>query len=376
MGSPRPADRRATFVAARARVGSPGPVTSTTILDGRFALEAEHKRGGMGAVWKARDLKTHQPVAVKIVHTYSAAEQAERFAREATLLADLTHASIVSYVAHGATAEGVPYLAMEWLEGENVAERLARQRLTLSESLTLVRAATRALCVAHERDVVHRDLKPSNLFLRRGQLDDVVLLDLGVARLVSSRDDLTRTGSILGTPSYMAPEQAQGLPDVGPTADVFSLGCVFYECLMGEPPFVGDHVLAVLTKVLFEETPRLRDAEPGVPVAIEALIELMLSKDRARRPADAAAVLDALNRLEDLEPTLPASMPPRLTPSSRPGPIEQDGVRGVRAALTALSARANKIPTAAMRERFLHHVPENAAFRAVAQDLGVEEPPL
>src|SRR5262249_22302547 len=151
-------------------------------------------------------------------------ENEQRFVREATLLADLAHGSIVSYVAHGVTADGVPYLAMEWLEGENVAERLARGRLSLSESLNLLRAAARALVPAHERGVVHRDLKPSNLFLRRGQVDDVVLLDLGIARLAAGGEPLTRAGTILGTPTYMAPEQAQGLVDIRPAADVFSLG--------------------------------------------------------------------------------------------------------------------------------------------------------
>src|SRR5262249_30277576 len=151
------------------------------VVDGRFALEAEHRRGGMGTVWRARDLVTQEPVALKILHAASP-EHAQRFVREAVLLAGLAHGHIVGYVAHGTTDDGVPYLAMEWLDGESVADRLARAPLTLCESLGLVRSAARGLAVAHGRGIVHRDLKPSNLFLRRGRLDQVVLLDLGIAR--------------------------------------------------------------------------------------------------------------------------------------------------------------------------------------------------
>src|SRR5215470_1349776 len=173
----------------------------------------------MATVFRARDLQSGRPVAVKILH----AGEADRFAREAALLAELADAQIVAYVAHGLTGAGAPYLAMEWLEGETVAERLASRRLTLAEGLAVVGAAARGLASAHRRGVVHRDLKPSNLFLRGGRLDDVVLLDLGIARPGGDATALTRTGAILGTPSYMAPEQAQGAAGVGPTADVFAL---------------------------------------------------------------------------------------------------------------------------------------------------------
>src|SRR5262249_38519446 len=175
----------------------------------------------------------------------------------------------------------------------------------LEDSLALVRPAATALAVAHERGIVHRDLKPSNLFLRRGRVDDVVVLDLGIARHVGGADALTHAGTILGTPSYMAPEQAQGLVEITPAAHVFSLGCVLSGCPSGGPPFVANHVFAVLAKVLFEETPRL----PGAPPEVEALVERMLAKDPARRPADAAALLAELG---DLRPSRPPG--PRLDP--------------------------------------------------------------
>jgi eukaryotic-like serine/threonine-protein kinase len=224
-------------------------------------------------------------------------EQSERFVREGALLAEISHPSIVSYVGHGTTAEGLPYLAMEWLEGEDLAERLARQPLTLRESLTVLGGALRGLQLAHRRGIVHRDLKPSNLFLRGRHIDDVVLLDLGIARYVGGDTSLTRHGTILGTPSYMAPEQAQGQLAVGPAVDVFSLGCVLFECLTGDPPFVGAHVLTVLAKVLFEEAPRLRDVRPEIPETVAALVDHMLAKDPARRLSDAIALVAALEQL-------------------------------------------------------------------------------
>jgi eukaryotic-like serine/threonine-protein kinase len=289
------------------------PGQGQAVIDGRFLLEGESRRGGMGTVWRARDLRTQQAIAVKILHDHGP-DQVERFLREGALLADLRHPNVVSYLAHGTTADGVLYLAMEWLDGETVAERLARQPLTLPESLTLMRGVLRGLTVAHRRGIVHRDLKPSNLFLRQQRVDDVVLLDLGLARNVDASSDLTRTGSILGTPTYMAPEQVQGKGDVGPAADVFSLGCVLFECLAGRPPFVGAHVFSVLAKVLFEEPPRLAELRPEMPAGVDALVAGMLCKDPGQRPPDAAALLaavDALGAVPELHaPGAPAS-PPR-----------------------------------------------------------------
>jgi eukaryotic-like serine/threonine-protein kinase len=292
------------------------PERLPAVIDHRFVLEAEHKRGGMGTVWRARDLVTSRQVAVKILHA-AGADLSERFVREAFLLSQLAHANVVSYIADGLTDEGVPYLAMEWLDGENVAERLSRQPLTLAESLTLVRSAARGLSVAHRAGIVHRDLKPSNLFLRRHRVDDVVLLDLGIARQLGAANTLTRTGAILGTPSYMAPEQAQGHVDVRPAADVFSLGCMLFEFLAGAPPFTGAHVFTVLAKVLFEDAPRLRDLRPEIPSEVDSLVDQMLAKDPARRLADAGALVAAvgsLGVLPHVDPPAGSHAPPRPTP--------------------------------------------------------------
>src|SRR5262249_45112114 len=149
----------------------------------------------------------------------------ERFAREAQLLSELHHPGIVSYVAHGQTPQGLRFLAMEWLEGEDLAQRLSRGALPLGETLLLIQRVAEALAFAHAHGVLHRDLKPTNLFLPDRDISRVRILDFGIARKLSTSQAVTRTGTIMGTPEYMAPEQARGSRELTPAVDVFSLGC-------------------------------------------------------------------------------------------------------------------------------------------------------
>src|SRR5262249_20006747 len=159
------------------------------------------------------------------------ATDVERFEREATILADLRHPGIVRYVAHGASRSGERYIAMEWLEGEDLAARLAKKRLSVPESLRLMRHAVAALAFAHERGLVHRDIKPSNLFVVGGDVDHIKIVDFGIARVSREHRRLTATGIVLGTLGYIAPEQLEAPGDSDPRTDVFSLGCVLFECL-------------------------------------------------------------------------------------------------------------------------------------------------
>jgi eukaryotic-like serine/threonine-protein kinase len=193
----------------------------------RFLVEAEVDRGGSGVVHRAIDRHTGRPVALKLLAVGAAATSSDldRFAREARLLAELRHPGIVGYVAHGHSASGQPFIAMEWLDGEDLGRRLARGPLDVRGALRVVRSAAEALAVAHRRGVVHRDLKPSNIFLRDGRLESAVLLDFGIARPMRGITKITATGAVLGTPDYMAPEQARG-DEIGPAADVFALGSV------------------------------------------------------------------------------------------------------------------------------------------------------
>jgi hypothetical protein len=271
----------------------------------RFLILGTAGSGGMGTVYRAIDQHTGLAVALKLLHPEAGTPQdRHRFLREAQLMSQLRHPHIVSYVAHGYTEEGIPYLAMEWLDGEDLETRLRRKGLSVSESLTLLRHVAEALAVAHRRGVLHRDLKPSNLFLRGGQIERVTVLDFGIARQTLGRSlaGSTQTGMILGTPQYMAPEQARGQRDLQPSADIFALGCVLFECLTGRPPFCADHMVAVLAKILFEEPPPLRSVRADLPVALERLVGRLLIKDPARRPRDAGELLVLLDGVSLHEP--------------------------------------------------------------------------
>ncbi|MRG96240.1 serine/threonine-protein kinase [Polyangium spumosum] len=271
-----------------------------SLVAGRFLLERTAGRGGMGEVFRARDVQIGRDVALKLLHEDTISrELSERFDREARLLSQLGHPGIVSYLAHGAAEDGRPYLALEWLAGQDLGQRLAEGPLDPSDCVTLLRKVADALAAAHARGILHRDIKPSNLFLRDGRVEGVTLLDFGIARSSLSTTALTRPGALLGTPGYMAPEQARGEDEIGPSADVFALGCVAFQCLTGQPPFFASSALVILAKVLFEEAPSVAALRPGTPPGLAALVARMLEKDPSRRPADAAALRDELARLAD-----------------------------------------------------------------------------
>jgi serine/threonine protein kinase len=295
-------------------------------LDGRFEILGEAGTGGMGTVYRARDLESGALVAVKVLST--AGGDVRRFAVEADILAHLDHPGIVAYVAHGATAEGEPYLVMEWLEGASLSHELERRALGMHGTLVLGEQVADALQAAHRAGVIHRDMKPSNLFLCASQVERVKILDFGVARL-SGGKNLTRSGQIIGTPGYMAPEQARGLRDSDERADIFSLACVLYRCLSGKPAFEGSDVLAVLAQLALHDPPPLGRVVLGAPPALEKLIASMLSKDRDARPASAGEVsvtLAAIRReLEDDGAAATARAPTPLgqtkpLPKSEPRP--------------------------------------------------------
>ncbi|HEX7702648.1 MAG TPA: protein kinase, partial [Kofleriaceae bacterium] len=274
------------------------------VLANRFAIEMIAGTGGMGTVYRARDLAAGGLVAVKVLAGVGESD-AVRFAREAAVLAELVHPGIVRYVAHGVSAQFEHYLVMEWLEGETLHERLSHARLSLTESLTVVHAIAEALSVAHRRGIVHRDLKPMNLFLSLGELARVKLLDFGIARQVAEAGMLTRTGTIVGTPGYMAPEQVRGETELDARTDVFALGCVLYRCLTGTATFGGEGSLAVLAKILVEDVLPPSTHVPEVPPELDALVLRMLAKRPADRPRDAAEVATTLSRIRGWDGNAP-----------------------------------------------------------------------
>jgi len=265
-----------------------------------YEIVAEAGRGGMGTVYKARNRQTNRIVALKVLLD-PAGEGADRFQSEVRILSTLSHPHIVRAEDHGYTLEGDPYLVMEWLEGETLEKKLVHGALSVDEMAALAACAASALGFAHEHGILHRDVKPSNLFLVGGNPNHCKILDFGIARFGQATRHLTRTGSILGTPGYMAPEQARGETTLGPQVDVFALGCVLFECLAGQPAFQGMHAMALLAKLLLDDPPRLAEVCPQVPRGYTWLIEQMMHKSPSERPRDGYAVADALRFYENTE---------------------------------------------------------------------------
>src|SRR5881398_1744616 len=263
------------------------------ILTGRYTIERELGRGGMATVYLARDLKHDRPVALKVLRPDLAAVLGgERFLREIRLTAQLQHPHILTLIDSG-EADGFLYYVMPYVEGESLRQRLEREgQLPLDEAQRITRAIASALDFAHARGVIHRDIKPENIMLHQGE---PMVADFGIALAVSSagRERLTETGLSLGTPAYMSPEQASAEPKLDGRTDQYSLACVLYEMLAGEPPYTGPTAQAVIAKRLTEPIPHLRTVR-DVPEAVERAVTKALAKAPADRFATLAAFAAAL----------------------------------------------------------------------------------
>ena len=283
-------------------------------IAGRFELEREAAKGGMGTVYRAVDLQTRIPVAVKVLRGREVGGTA-RFQRETALLAELSHPGIVKYVSHGVdAASGLHYLVMEWVDGETLLDRLERVGLSPAETVQMARHVARALHEAHRQGVVHRDIKPSNLMFAAGDIDSVKLLDFGIARRATEMTDLTQTGVMVGTLGYMSPEQARATRSVTLDArtDIFALGCVLYECLTGRAPFSGENMMAVRAKILLSEPAPIESLATDVPGPLIELVRRMMSKEPPGRPPDAlalAAQLDEVAGASLADTRRPAAVP-------------------------------------------------------------------
>ncbi len=288
-------------------------------IDGRFVIEGEVTRGGMARLLRARDLHDGAHVAIKLSLS-SDRESLERFAREAAVLADLRHPGIVPYVAHGTLPDGERWLAMQWLDGMDLAAKIRTAReasrdaptrdcrttqvpldtrcLTIRETLVLGMRIASGLGEIHRRGLVHRDVKPGNIFLRNGSIDDAVLVDFGTAKEITPSAVVTLAGSLVGTPSYMSPEQASASNDVAAASDVWSLGCVLYYALTAHNPFDGGHLLAVLARIIVDDPLPLRTLRSDVPEPLARVVSRMLVKDPRERLRDGDAVLNELRTID------------------------------------------------------------------------------
>jgi hypothetical protein len=294
VASPDVRTRDTPQIAAPSKVSS--PLMPSDTLAGRFVIDRLAGSGGMGNIYRATDLSTQGPVAIKVLGAESSAD-AKRFATEAKVLSQLRHPAIVRYIAFGTTPRAAPFLAMEWLEGEDLSQRLRRSPLSVAETMLLLRRACEGLSEAHALGIVHRDLKPSNLFLVERDPAQLKLLDFGIARQRDDTRTITQAGTILGTVGYMSPEQAWGKDDVDSRTDVFALGCVLFECLTGRAAFVGANAVAVLAKVLREDPPRVSELRPDRGDELDPFVERLLAKNPERRPRDALALMVAIDEV-------------------------------------------------------------------------------
>jgi eukaryotic-like serine/threonine-protein kinase len=264
------------------------------VIDERYLLERIAGQGGMGVVWRALELATGRPVALKL-HNRRHSERL-RLLQEAELLCSIRHDALVGYLGHGELAAS-PYLAMEWLEGEDLGDRLARRPLSVAETVTLGRRLAGALAAVHARSVVHCDLKPGNVFLPGGATAEAKLLDFGVARLAARGSIAPSAQSMVGTPGYMAPEQITAEGDIDARTDLFSLGAVLHECLAGHGPFAARRAMEALRRTMQELPPPLSSLRADVPPALVRLISQLLCRSPERRPQTAAWVADRLDAI-------------------------------------------------------------------------------
>ncbi len=341
------------------------------LVSGRFRLEQKIGSGGMGTVFRATDESSGQTVALKVLHDYMP-ESVERFGREVAALARLSHPGIVRYVAHG---DSPPFVAMEWLDGEDSTHRLRGGPMEIAEALELGIRLAEALDHAHALGIVHRDVKPGNLLFENGEASRVRIVDFGLAWIAGDITFRTGAGTMLGTPGYMAPEQARG-ETVDARADVFAVACVLYKCLTGRGPFSGGDAVATLAKMLFDEPEPVSTVRAGVPAALDALLARALAKDKANRPETARAFADELQRIARAtarasvaapEPTFsaPASVASSLSLTDR----ERRIVSVVVAAREALGGGGEEVSTLRFRadEGFAER---EAALRQIAQRYG------
>ena len=270
-----------------------------TVLSGRYGLEAKLGSGGMSTVYLARDQTLDRPVAVKVMHREMSEQedQLARFRQEARAVAKLSHPNVVSVIDAGEDG-GHPYIVFEYVEGETLKQRVARVgALDPQEAIAYAIEVARGLTVAHARQMVHRDIKPQNILIEdEGRAK---LTDFGISRQLE-QDGMTATGRVLGTTDYVAPEQAMGKA-VDPRSDIYSLGVVLYEMLVGQVPFKADSQVGVAMKHVNEELPDVQQRRPEVSAAVALVVERATAKDPERRYQEIGEMIDDLSTALEVE---------------------------------------------------------------------------
>jgi serine/threonine protein kinase/tetratricopeptide (TPR) repeat protein len=278
----------------------------------RYEIEREVGRGGMATVYLAQDTRYHRPVALKVLHPHIAeALGPERFLREIQIAARLQHPHIVPLYDSGQAGD-LLYYVMPYVEGESLRQRLNRERkLPVEDALAIARAVAAALHYAHRHQVIHRDIKPENVMLNEAE---AMVTDFGIAKAVSaaSGDSLTQTGTAVGTPAYMSPEQAGGEAELDGRSDIYSLGAMLYEMLAGSTPFTGPTVQAIMAKLFAGSIRALGEERPDVPDWVESAVHKALARQSGDRFATAMDFAQALG--------WPSGSTPPGSPAGSAGP--------------------------------------------------------
>ena len=334
---PDPKPDELTELQLPAAAEAPGDSTLAGLLGARYRIVSRLGSGAFGEVHRAHDLVLGRDVAIKrirfdaFVEPAQLADAKQRFLREAQVAAKLHHKYIVT--THDIDVDK-SIIVMELVEGRTLQSLLSeRGRLALDETTRLMAQAAEAIDFAHAKGVVHRDIKPANIMIEPG--GQVKVMDFGIAKLETGAN-LTSTGAIMGTPNYMSPEQAKGMRVDG-RSDLFSLGCVLYECLTGKKPFSGESISVILVKILTEEPPPVDLVATGLPPEIGAVLKRAIAKDPAARYASGADLVEALRtagqttvvsaptagrvRTPPLPPSQPAATPPATAPAPAQAPV-------------------------------------------------------
>lgn len=305
-----------------------GSETAPQQLAGRYRLRERLAVGGMATVWRASDDVLAREVAIKILHAHLAADDGfrERFRREAISAAKLTHPNIVGLYDTGRDGEQT-FLVMELVPGITLKDRLAEGPLAVGQAARIGAQVARALAYAHSRGLVHRDIKPANILLASD--GTVKVTDFGIAKADQS-DDLTSTGTVLGTAAYVAPEQIRGETVTG-AADQYSLAVVLYEALAGEQPFRGESPLLTAAQRLEHDATPVRSVRPEVPRALESILQRAMAREPDDRHPSLSVVAEALGAHADSEPEaeLDAPVEPAVAPAVPSGDADEPTAEGV-----------------------------------------------